>query len=274
MLKKLEKFSFAGLLVAVLAAPSFAQNGNYKIDSNHSTARLTAASSRQDVPEFPIGVAKVSGTVNVDRAVPSLSVFNFTIQPSARDAHDAQDYASISFKSTRVVPASDGTVEVTGDLTVTRVTHEMVLDANEGYSGPQYSDAVKETTTREVAFVVGVPTKPSSEAAENADPIVSASTVIDREDFPNLYTAVVDGNWPAFGQGGNCVTPSTTGEDYSGTVCTGTLVDANRQPEVSNTVGEDYPGPAIYHPLGNQVKLSLNLHLVPAPSQSSANGGN
>jgi len=71
--------------------------------------------------------------------------------------------------------------------------------------------------------------------------------------------------------------PSTVGEDYSGALCTGTLIAATRNDNcyMPASVGEDYSGPLCTPATGNQTTIVADLKLlqtVPEPSVGMLSG--
>jgi polyisoprenoid-binding protein YceI len=95
---------------------------------------------------------KVTGKIVYDEADVTKSTADITIDPASintrvakRDEHlrspdflDVKKYPAITFKSKRVEKAGDGTLKMTGDLTIRDVTKEVVL-AVEGPS-PEIRD--------------------------------------------------------------------------------------------------------------------------------------
>jgi len=87
----------------------------------------------------------VDGTVREDSADPSRSSIEVSLKVASistgveqRDAHlrspdffDADQFPSITFRSTRVITAGDDKLNVTGDLTIKGVTKSVVLDVTE-----------------------------------------------------------------------------------------------------------------------------------------------
>jgi hypothetical protein len=57
---------------------------------------------------------------------------------------------------------------------------------------------------------------------------IVGSARVDRDEFHELLSTIKETNWPAVRQNivqnEDCHMPSTVGEDYSGTACTGTVV--------------------------------------------------
>ena len=93
---------------------------------------------------------------------------------------------------------------------------------------------------------------------------------VDRDEFPELLTAIEETTWQPVVRNKDCHMPSTVGEDYSGAVCTGTLIatfgDDNRH--MLATAGEDYSGSQRAPATGNEATIVLDLkflHTVPEP---------
>jgi hypothetical protein len=121
-----------------------------------------------------------------------------------------------------------------------------------------------------------------AQAAKKGNAEWFAVSTISGENFPELLEAVSATNWPTFVADENCVMPSTVGEDYSGSACTGETVEPapckDLHCEMPTTVGEDYAGengPRSSEPsrlVANAVKIELDLHLTSAnvaPERSS-----
>ncbi len=89
--------------------------------------------------------ADVDGTVHEDATDPSRSSIEVSIKVASidtgveqRDAHlrspdffDAEQFPSLTFRSTNVAPAGENKLKVTGDLTIKGVTKPVVLDVTE-----------------------------------------------------------------------------------------------------------------------------------------------
>lgn len=127
----------AGLLGA---AASSVQAQAWTIDSAHSAAHFAVRHMMVSTVRGDMG--KVTGTVNFDPAKPAEGAIEATIDASgidtrepARDKHlksadffDVEKFPTITFKSTKIEPASGGGFKVTGDLTMKGVTKAVVLD--------------------------------------------------------------------------------------------------------------------------------------------------
>jgi hypothetical protein len=134
------------LAIATIAAvPAMAKESNWKLDANHSTARIVLGANAVNV-----GVAHVSGKVELDAAEPTNSVFDLSIDPA--------EGKLITFKSRRAAMNPDGKLEVSGDLTLSRVVRQVILNPAEDYSGPVYGEPTQQTVTRKITFVVPIVT--------------------------------------------------------------------------------------------------------------------
>jgi polyisoprenoid-binding protein YceI len=259
-----EMFKKSALVVLVVlssfifVAPAPAQNAMWRMNSEHSTARLFLASSRNPDATVNVGVARANGLVAYadDSAMPN---FDFTIYPADKTASlerfqqeqndrpgNELDYTVISFRSTRVVLVDKETFRVTGNLTLTYVESVATLDPSEAYSGPVYGPAITHSVRQEAVFEFRQVDPFGAQAAKKGNAEWFAVSTISGENFPELLEAVSATNWPTFVADEHCVMPSTIGEDYSGPACTGeTVQPAPRKDlhgEMPTTVGEDYAG--------------------------------
>jgi polyisoprenoid-binding protein YceI len=138
-------FSKVGMLAglaAALALPANAGTTTYQIDPRHSSAGF-------GVTHLMISTVRgefhgVTGTVVVDDSDVSKSTVNVTIDATTvdtrepdRDKHlkseaffDVAKYPTITFQSTKVERNNDGSLKVTGDLTIRGVTKTAVLTAS------------------------------------------------------------------------------------------------------------------------------------------------
>ena len=275
MFKKLSEFALVALTGLFFVAPVLAQNSVSQIDSEHSTARLYLASTRNPDRNLNVGVARASGVVKFDATDSAAPDFDFTIYPADKNPSLAANrrqakpnYTVIAFKSRRVVPLAAGTYRASGDLTLTYIQQTVSYDPSEGYSGPTYGPSVTLSQTEPASFefrrVV-----PSGRAA-GAEWIASSNISV--EDFPQLMTAVASTVWPVFVADEKCSSPSNLGaEDYSGLVCTGERVELAARKDLycdaPSNVGEDFSGevctqiaPAITAPDQEQTFSSRHHH--------------
>jgi polyisoprenoid-binding protein YceI len=288
----------------IFVVPTPAQNTIWRIDSEHSTGRLFLASSSNPDATVNVGVARTNGLVTRNADDSAMPDFDFTIYPADKTASlersqqerqteepgDDPDYTVISFKSTRVVRVDKETFRVTGNLTLTYVQRLATFEPSEAYSGPVYGPAIIHSVRQEAVFEFRQVDPSGAQAAKKGNAEWHAVSKISGENFPELLEAVSATNWPTFVADEHCVMPSTVGEDYSGSTCTGeTVAPAPRKDlhcEIPTTVGEDYAGgvctqtssPVVTTDtaenrlrssepnqlVANAVKIELDLHLTSA----------
>ena len=182
MMRRPHGFAVLAATVALLsaAAPSvWAQAVQYEIDPVHSSAQFSV---RHMMVSNVRGVfTKVSGTVVYDPKNPQASSVEATIDANSIDTHalrrdddlkspnflDVAKYPTLSFKSTKVEPAGDGKLRVTGGLTIHGVTKQVVLDVD----GPN----------------------PEVKMGGDVKTGASATTTIDRRDFGLTWNRVLEG---------------------------------------------------------------------------------
>jgi polyisoprenoid-binding protein YceI len=253
MFKKLSGFALVALTGLFSVAPAFAQNAVSQIDSEHSTARLYLASTRNPNGNLNVGVvARTSGVIKLTSGDSRTPDFDFTIYPADKKPSLAESpadrrakesaYTVIAFKSRRVVPLAVDAYRVSGDLTLTYVQRVATYDPSEGYSGPTFGPAITSSLTQPASFEFHRAT--SSGNLANVEWI--ASSTVSAEDFPELLSAVSSTVWPVFVADEQCTTPSTVGEDFSGPACTGEVVEVAARKDLRcdtpATVGEDFSG--------------------------------
>lgn len=114
----------------------------WKIDTSHASADFSAR--HMMITTVRGGFRSVTGTIEYDPANPAASWVEAVIETASmtstgveqRDNHlkspdflDIENYPTITFKSTKVIPVGDGTrAKVTGDLTIRGVTRPVTLD--------------------------------------------------------------------------------------------------------------------------------------------------
>jgi polyisoprenoid-binding protein YceI len=254
-------------LAVFVSIPAYAQSGIWQVDAGHSIARLSLGRGPQSVE---VGVASVSGSVVFNSSDPADPVVDLNITP---DKQLGPNSPEISFKSKRSAITRDGKLAVVGELSVTRLERSVTMDPNEAYHGPEYGKPIVRTDTGEVTLVFPLTSLP---VAQNGVLRLSASTIINRERFPQFLATLESDNWTSpVVEDENCTNPATVGEDYSGAICTGTVVTTAINSVPTATVGgEGYYGfePAVV-PDRNHATIALDLKLTqmaPAPSAVSA----
>ena len=309
--------AFAGM---IFANPVLAQTSVWGIDSVHSTARLFVGSSNRRDARINVGVARLSGVV-IENAGASLpGAITFQIYPADKDAKPGQPEGRgsvshalnsggstiITFRSKAVEPVDAKTVLVRGDLTATYVSRSATYDPFKAYSGPVFGPPITHSMRREVIFVFRAVAHAGGREEKRGTVEWTASSTIPSDVFPELWNAVVTTDWPAFVLGGQCVMPSGVGEDFSGPVCTGKVVEPAPRTDIHcampSSVGEDFAGrvctgtplPAVAmrenesrvggghgsggsaQLLANEAEIELDMRLLkanPAPPKRPANTG-
>ena len=287
----------------ISVVPVLAQSTVWRIDSEHSTARLFLASSRRPDASINVGVARTSGEIEQNAGGLAPHNFDFTIYPADETASqarseeqrgqnppDAADYTVISFKAKRVATVDGETFHVTGELTLTYVERTATYDPSEAYSGPVYGPAVTHSVKQEAVFAFHQVDAADAQTANDENSEWSGSSTIRGEAFPELLQAVATADWPRFVADEKCEMPSNVGEDFSGPICTGKPVDLDArkdvQCEMPATVGEDFAGEvctgtplltaindAADDRAANQVVIQLDLRLTRMNPTVSASAG-
>ena len=131
------------LIAAVLSLAStaaFAAPVTYRIDPNHTNVLASWSHFGFSNPSVNFGQAEGTITYDADNVSASsvdvrlplsgLSALaeDFYDHLTSADWFDAAKYPAATFKSTKVEPAGEGKLKVTGDLTVKGVTRPVVLD--------------------------------------------------------------------------------------------------------------------------------------------------
>jgi polyisoprenoid-binding protein YceI len=128
---------FALFLLA--AFPVLAELQEWRIDPGHSSASFSVRHMMVTTVRGQFG--KLTGVMKFDPADPRTAVIEASIDAATidtrnekRDAHlrsadffDTNQFPNITFKSTRVEPAAEGMLRVTGDLTIRNVTKPVTL---------------------------------------------------------------------------------------------------------------------------------------------------
>jgi polyisoprenoid-binding protein YceI len=120
--------------------PVAAGTTTWNIDASHSHVEFSVRHLMISTVKGRFG--EVSGKVVTDEGDPSRGQVEVTINAASidtreaqRDAHlrsadffDAENFPTLTFKSTRIAKASGDDLTVTGDLTIRGTTREVVLD--------------------------------------------------------------------------------------------------------------------------------------------------
>ena len=229
--------------IAMLTAlPVFAQQSKWKVDAEHSTAKIFLGSN-SDLQN--VGVALVGGKAEYDSADSGESALAIWA--------DLPDGAWMTFKSKHSELQADGTLRVIGEMTLARSESDAIYNPSEDYYGPVYGKTTVRSMTREVAFVLPPMNNPGAEMEISADALLGV------ENFPELFAGVRQAAWKPVVQDEACEIPQA-GEDYRGANCSGKLIAPAYQLATINP-GEDYRGDESPAPSGNLMKIVLHLQL-------------
>ncbi|MGB7603422.1 MAG: hypothetical protein WBM24_24175 [Candidatus Sulfotelmatobacter sp.] len=280
MIRKLGFVAVVALSGLIFVAPGVAQDAAWRVDSQHSTARLFLASSTNSEASINVGVARVSGTILRNTADTTLSNFDFTVYPAdktaaSEDPASDPEYTVIRFKSKSVVPVNGDTVRVAGDLTLTHIERIATYESSEDYAGPVYGPAVTNSVSEPAVFEFHR-VSAGARTANLSNTEWSASSTTKGEDFPELLNAVSTIDWPTLVEDEKCTTPLNAGEGFSGPACTGTTVEVaartDVQCEAPSAVGEDFAGEVCMPTrqrkgdpvqfVANEVRIQLDFHLT------------
>jgi polyisoprenoid-binding protein YceI len=165
--------ALATIFAAAVTAPvASAQTTTWQLDPAHSNAQFTVR--HLGISNVQGEFTKITGTAQIDDSDITKSSVNATIDVSSvdtrvpqRDADlktdhffDAAKYPTMTFQSTKITKNDDGTLKMTGNLTIHGVT-------------------------KEVTFDVTGPTKPIQVMGTRRG--ASATTKINRQDFGLKY---------------------------------------------------------------------------------------
>lgn len=291
MFKSTVLFAMAGMLaMSAPSKPAFT-GGSWQVDSHHSDARLitdaTTDSGKKKL-DITLGFARVNGRVVLDNNDLSKSSFDFRLYPANAMVPDIDEdgkflsqwlsnlsnHTLVCFHSKGVVRTADGHLQTTGNLVLTRVDRNVEASPSEAYAGPVYGPPMIHRVSHEVTFVFDAPA-PDAKAQKEGGSVLTGSTRMFREDYPQLLRAVVSTYWPPVVQDKKCEAPAGASEDYHGAQCTGTMLMAPGLPEAPQAAGgEDVGVPQNFNAIvGNYLNLQVHLHVLPQGSGQQVGAG-
>lgn len=268
----LSTLAFLGVSIA-----AWAQNGELRIDSRHSTARLSLASSNSGT-SWNIGIAKVSGTVTLDNA-PEKDAVHLVIYPAGQGSllldpsgglrenriAGLARYTVMTFRSSQVTQNREERIAVMGELSLTHVTREVSVIWSNAYSGADYGDPVAQTSPHQVTFIFEAPNQAAAAMHDHGADERSAVATVNLREFPGLRSAWLDSVWPLVVEDEQCEMPASRASfrDYAGVKCTGTpiLPTPLDQPPPPIVRG-DYPLPyEVTAPDTDEATIVIHLRL-------------
>jgi polyisoprenoid-binding protein YceI len=287
MIKYVALPAAALLLAFAIPRKPVATTGSWQIDEHRSSAQLSADGTTNfgKAPlTMTIGLTRVEGSVKLDGSNPANSAFDFHLYPASTMTPPIGEDGRINvkwiasqanttlvcFHSKGTQQTADGRLQTTGQLSFTRVDHNVEVVANEAYAGPVYGPAMIHQVARTATFVFDVPAAVAGKEGIRT----SGTTTVVREDFPQMLKAVIGTYWPPLVMDQNCTAPAAN-EGYAGARCTGTFLVPPTLPGPAGNAGEDYPGPSGYNTVtGEHLTIVVNMRLNPGHSGAKAAAGN
>ena len=277
---------FVSVSGKTVAAPA---SGSWHVDAQHSTVQLitdgTTDFGKRKIT-YTLGFARVNGDFKLDDANLDASKLDLHIYPANSSAPvigedgkyktdwlaNQANHTLMCFHSKKITRGPDGKLQVTGDLVLTRVDRNVDIEPTEAYSGPTYGPPVVHRVVRPATFVLDLaPAAADGKLAAGVE--ATGQTSMSRESYPELVKAAVATYWPPVVMDEQCQNGGGGTEDYRGSRCTGTFMDAPGLPVESTRVGEDYPGASDFNAIsGNQLTILLRLRLSNQPGPQTAHG--
>ncbi|MFY9843246.1 MAG: YceI family protein [Terriglobales bacterium] len=289
MLKYTVLVALAGMLATGVPGTPASGNGSWQVDAHHSDAQLitdaTTDYGKRKI-DITLGFGRVNGRVELDNNDLAKSSFDFRIYPASsmtpainEDGKflsawlaDLSNNTLVCFHSKGAVRTADGRLQTTGNLILTRVDRNVDATPSEAYAGPVYGPPMIHRVSHEATFVFDLPA--AGQAQKDAGIVLSGSTHMFREDYPQLVKAVVRTYWPPVVQDKNCAVPTSVSEDYTGAHCTGTLLMAAGLPEAPQASGGEGVGAAqtFNEVVGNRLNILVHMRLTPQAAGEQAAG--
>lgn len=276
MIKRIAPLALTAWIALIPVGTPVPPSGSWQVDNGHSDARLSVDGTTNygKTPfVFTLGYTRAIGSVRLDKDVAANSVINFKLYPAGSMAPmidkdgkvskswlvgNLSNHTLICFDSKSVTAVGDDKLTATGILTLTRVDRNVEMTPDESYSGPVYGPPIIHRVTRPATFLFLIPPKGDGEI------LLKGTTRVNKEDFPQLITSVINTNWPPVVQDKKCQVTSAPGaEDYAGAACTGKLVDdGSTVPQTPSGVNgaEDYGTPSNFNSVTAQ-RLDIHVHL-------------
>ena len=272
------------------APPSL--SGAWQIDTRHSDAQLITDATTdygKTKMDITLGFGRLRGAVILDDSDPAKSSVDLSLYPATamlppitEDGKfkmlwlaNVANHTLVCFHSKGVTRTTDGKLQTTGTLVLTRVDRSVEADPSEGYAGPVYGPPVIHRVTHEVTLVFDLPAADAK--GQDGSLRESASTKVFREDFPQLLKAVTATYWPPVVQDVSCQ-PANPGEDYHGIPCTGTMLQAPSLPQPPLAGNAEDIGAAQASDfnaiVGERVNILLHMRLTPRAAEASTATGN
>jgi len=291
MFKSTVLFAVVGMLAMNSPSKPAFTAGSFQVDSHHSDAQLITDATTEygkKKGDVTLGFARVNGRVMLDNNDLAKASFDFRIYPANAMVPDINEdgkflsewlsnlsnHTLVCFHSKGAVRTADGRLQTTGNLVLTRVDRNVEANPTEAYAGPVYGPPMIHRVSHEVTLVFDAPSS-DAKAQKDGGIVMTGSTHMFREDYPQLVRAVVSTYWPPVVQDKNCQAPADASEDYRGSQCTGTMLMAPGLPEAPHAAGgEDVGVQQNFNAIvGNSLNILVHLHLLPQGSAEQTGAG-
>jgi hypothetical protein len=168
----------------------------------------------------------------------------------------------VCFHSRRIERMSDGRLQATGELAITRVDRNVEANPSDAYAGPLSGPPMIHRASHEATFVLDFPAADGKESKASSIQ-ASASTSMFREDFPQLVRTALVTCWPPLVRDEHRQVPDANGA-YSGSRCSGTYLSTAGLPEAPRAAsGEDVGVEQNFNSIvGNHLTILLHLRLM------------
>jgi polyisoprenoid-binding protein YceI len=292
MLKNTVLFAVAGMLAMGAPGKSTLTGGSWRVDTRHSDAQLITDATTdygKTKVDVTLGFGRVNGRVALDNDDLAKTSFDFRIYPANSMAPDIDEdgkflsqwlaslpnHTLVCFHSKGAVRTADGRLQTTGNLVLTRVDRNVDATPNEAYAGPVYGPPMIHHLSHEATFVFDFPAG-DRKGQKDGSIVASGSTRMFRENYPQLVKAVVSTYWPPVVQDENCEAQAGVSEDYRGSQCTGTLLEAHGLPEAPQAGNAEDVGSAqnFNAVVGNHLNILVHLRLMARTQEESTAAGN
>ncbi len=253
-----------------------AMAGSWHVDPRYSDAKLVTDATTdygKTKIDVALGFARLNGRVKIDDDLSQSSIdLRFypamAMEPAINEdgkflthwLENTSNHTLVCFHSKRIVRTSDGRLQATGELVLTRVDRNVEAAPGEAYAGPVYGPPMIHRVSHEATFVFDIPaTGGQKESFIQA----SGSTKMFREDFPQLLRTVVSTYWPTLVTDESCQSAEPN-EAYSGSHCTGSFMVAHGLPEAPHAAsGEDVGAAQNFNTIvGNRLDILLHMRLT------------
>jgi polyisoprenoid-binding protein YceI len=275
--------AFGILGLGASTSPSYTA-GSWQVDTRHSDVQLITDATTdygKTKMNITLGFGRVNGTVIFDDSDPAKSNVDLRFYPAtsmlpsiAEDGKfrnlwlaNSANHTLVCFHSKSVTRTSDGKLQATGTMVLTRVDRSIQAEPNEGYAGPVYGPPIVHRISHEMTLVFD---RPAAQGNNQKGAVLeSASTKVFREDFPQLLKAVTATYWPPVVQDKTCQSVDV-GEDYHGIPCTGTMLEAPGFPEPPHAGNGEDIGAAeasdFNAVVGERLNILVHMRLLPTGS--------